>query len=117
VSPFAREGGRLLHCSFCGKSQDDVRKLIAGPKVYICDKCVDLCNDILTEEREEELKPSQAEPRHDSSVHPTGVAICRLCGLPVPMDFVVMIPDRGYLCSACLDVVRAATESEPSNGQ
>jgi ClpX C4-type zinc finger len=39
-----------LVCSFCGKSQDDVRKLISGPTVYICDECIDLCNDIIAEE-------------------------------------------------------------------
>lgn len=39
-----------LQCSFCGKSQEEVRKLVAGPNVYICDECIDLCNDILTEE-------------------------------------------------------------------
>ena len=39
-----------LSCSFCGKSQDDVKKLIAGPSVYICNECVDLCNDIIEEE-------------------------------------------------------------------
>ncbi len=39
-----------LKCSFCGKSQEQVRKLIAGPGVYICDECVDLCNEILDEE-------------------------------------------------------------------
>ncbi len=43
-------GGKLLYCSFCGKSQNDVRKLIAGPSVFICDECVDLCNDIIKEE-------------------------------------------------------------------
>jgi ATP-dependent Clp protease ATP-binding subunit ClpX len=43
-----------LNCSFCGKSQKDVRKLIAGPSVYICDECVELCNDIITEEEERE---------------------------------------------------------------
>jgi ATP-dependent Clp protease ATP-binding subunit ClpX len=42
--------GATLQCSFCGKSQDDVRKLVAGPSVYICDECVELCNDILKEE-------------------------------------------------------------------
>lgn len=42
--------GKLLYCSFCGKSQHEVRKLIAGPAVYICDECVDLCNDIIREE-------------------------------------------------------------------
>lgn len=44
--------GKLLYCSFCGKSQHEVRKLIAGPSVYICDECVDLCNDIIREEME-----------------------------------------------------------------
>src|SRR6202162_293050 len=42
-----------LVCSFCGKSQDEVRKLIAGPTVYICDECIDLCNDIIAEEWED----------------------------------------------------------------
>lgn len=44
------ESGKLLFCSFCGKNQNEVRRLIAGPSVYICDECVDLCNDIITEE-------------------------------------------------------------------
>jgi len=46
--------GTVLHCSFCGKSQDEVRKLIAGPTVYICDECIGLCNEIIAEETEEE---------------------------------------------------------------
>jgi ATP-dependent Clp protease ATP-binding subunit ClpX len=50
----AVKGGGKLQCSFCGKSQDDVRKLIAGPTVYICDECIELCNDIIAEEWEEE---------------------------------------------------------------
>lgn len=45
--------GKLLYCSFCGKSQHEVRKLIAGPSVYICDECVELCNDIIREEVKE----------------------------------------------------------------
>src|SRR5690554_2486191 len=44
------DNGKLLYCSFCGKSQHEVRKLIAGPSVFICDECVDLCNDIIREE-------------------------------------------------------------------
>ena len=47
------DNGKLLYCSFCGKSQHEVRKLIAGPSVYICDECVDLCNDIIREEIKE----------------------------------------------------------------
>ena len=49
-----RETNGVLKCSFCGKSQNDVRKLIAGPAVYICDECIQLCNDIIAEEWEEE---------------------------------------------------------------
>jgi len=49
--------GKLLYCSFCGKSQNDVRKLIAGPSVFICDECVDLCNDIIREEILDQEQP------------------------------------------------------------
>jgi len=47
------DNGKLLYCSFCGKSQHEVRKLIAGPSVFVCDECVDLCNDIIREEIQE----------------------------------------------------------------
>ncbi|HEX5512826.1 MAG TPA: ATP-dependent Clp protease ATP-binding subunit ClpX [Gammaproteobacteria bacterium] len=47
------DGGKLLYCSFCGKSQHEVRKLIAGPSVFVCDECVELCNDIIREEMQE----------------------------------------------------------------
>jgi ATP-dependent Clp protease ATP-binding subunit ClpX len=50
----SKDNGTLLYCSFCGKSQHEVRKLIAGPSVYICDECVDLCNDIIRDEILEE---------------------------------------------------------------
>jgi len=48
--------GDTLCCSFCGKSQEEVRKLIAGPQVYVCDECVELCNEIMIEEWNEERK-------------------------------------------------------------
>jgi ATP-dependent Clp protease ATP-binding subunit ClpX len=51
--------GNVLHCSFCGKSQDEVRKLIAGPTVYICDECIELCNEIIAEETEERFVPGK----------------------------------------------------------
>jgi ATP-dependent Clp protease ATP-binding subunit ClpX len=60
------EDGKLLYCSFCGKSQHEVRKLIAGPSVFICDECVELCNDIIREELEEksdEGRSSLPKPR------------------------------------------------------
>ncbi len=50
------DNGKLLYCSFCGKSQHEVRKLIAGPSVFVCDECVDLCNDIIREELQEKAE-------------------------------------------------------------
>ncbi|MGB7216559.1 MAG: ATP-dependent Clp protease ATP-binding subunit ClpX [Gammaproteobacteria bacterium] len=50
------DDGKLLYCSFCGKSQHEVRKLIAGPSVFICDECVELCNDIIREELDEKAE-------------------------------------------------------------
>lgn len=67
------EGEKLLYCSFCGKSQHEVRKLIAGPSVFICDECVDLCNDIIREEVQDE---SGLKAR-DSSL-PTPKEICAI---------------------------------------
>jgi len=55
------DSGKLLYCSFCGKSQHEVRKLIAGPSVFICDECVDLCNDIIREEVQEESSDSSSD--------------------------------------------------------
>lgn len=55
------EDGKLLYCSFCGKSQHEVRKLIAGPSVFVCDECVELCNDIIREEMEENTGQTTSE--------------------------------------------------------
>src|SRR5574344_388731 len=70
-----KSGDSRLKCSFCGKSQDQVKKLIAGPEVYICDECVELCNEILEEEffenkdaeivEENEAKKSPIHKPHD----------------------------------------------------
>lgn len=55
------KSGENLICSFCGKTQEEVRKLVAGPSVYICDECIDLCNDILTDELEVSSDTSAAK--------------------------------------------------------
>ncbi len=55
------DDGKLLYCSFCGKSQHEVKKLIAGPSVFICDECVDLCNDIIREEIQESAAETGSE--------------------------------------------------------
>jgi ATP-dependent Clp protease ATP-binding subunit ClpX len=54
------ETSELLKCTFCGKSQKQVRKLIAGPSVYICDECIELCNEIIEEELGTAIAPESA---------------------------------------------------------
>ncbi len=64
------EENKVLYCSFCGKSQHDVKKLIAGPSVFVCDECVDLCNDIMKEEQkqtEEVQETSLPTPKENSN--------------------------------------------------
>ena len=59
-----------LKCSFCGKTQDQVKKLIAGPDVFICDECVELCNEILDEEfftQKENAKSKDSEAKHEET--------------------------------------------------
>src|SRR5437762_3723392 len=65
MAKHGEHGSGNLVCSFCGKSQDEVRKLIAGPTVYICDECIDLCNDIIAEEcdHDENLTASSNVPK------------------------------------------------------
>ena len=52
----AKKDEQQFKCSFCGRPQEEVKKLIAGPSVYICDECVGLCNDIIADEMHEEIK-------------------------------------------------------------
>lgn len=66
-----KKGDKLLYCSFCGKSQHEVRKLIAGPSVFVCDECVELCNEIIREEAEDALPEGDGESRY-----PTPEEIC-----------------------------------------
>jgi hypothetical protein len=101
-----------LRCSFCNKSQDDVRKLIAGPAVYICDECVEVCNDIIADtDRARHTSPPEStltavsEPGGTAPSYPVP---CSLCGLPVLLDEAVAIPERGFLCEGCTSAVQAA---------
>ena len=66
------DSGKLLYCSFCGKSQHEVRKLIAGPSVFVCDECVDLCKDII----KEEIQDKSVDPKKRKL--PTPAEICSI---------------------------------------
>ena len=73
--------GVVLHCSFCGKSQHDVKKIIAGPGVYICDECIDLCNEIIVEELADDEPDEDAVPTDadlDAAARAVNEAVSRL---------------------------------------
>jgi ATP-dependent protease Clp ATPase subunit len=60
-SPKDKERDNNLKCSFCGKKEDDIDMLIAGPSVYICNECIDICNNIITHEKEQRMKRQKKE--------------------------------------------------------
>jgi hypothetical protein len=101
-----------LACSFCNKRQDEVRKLVAGPTVFICDECIEVCNRILVDdasmlaERPPEVglieRPSQNWPAKAVGVP------CFLCRMTVPIEEALVVENRGVLCSGCADAVEAA---------
>jgi hypothetical protein len=108
-----------LRCSFCSKSQRDVEKLIAGPKVYICCECVDICNDILRENRmlvEPRTISRAAEPEPEGEIltNPPVDAYpirCKLCGAWTVVQFCSPVANRGWVCGACLDAVREVLDA------
>ena len=65
-----KNSSKLLHCSFCGKNQNEVPKLIAGPSVFICDECVDLCNEIISDELEEKSSKSNEKLPKPHEINP-----------------------------------------------
>lgn len=87
----------LPHCSFCRKSQRDVRTLIAGPGVMICDECVGICNDIVVESAKDSAGPMAGT-----------VLVCGLCRMPAALDESLAIPDRGIVCAGCAAAIEAA---------
>jgi hypothetical protein len=96
-----------LRCSFCNKSEHDVRKLIAGPTVFICDECVAVCNDILTDSDAAADRISEVTDGVVDTT-PSYPVACSLCHLPVMLDEAVAIPERGFLCGGCTSAVQAA---------
>lgn len=80
-------------CSFCGKSQSEARKLIAGPSVHICDDCVDLCKNIVLQEAETDgAKSTPAEHR-----------LCGICMEARESDELIFLPHAAYMCAGCLE--------------
>ena len=113
--------GAVLRCSFCNKAQNDVRKLIAGPTVYICDECVDVCNDIIANDRallpNEEVEGRGGLQNLLPAVPGGGPPVqCALCGTTILVSDGLLVHNRGVLCLGCIGEVEAAAAERWESG-
>src|SRR5262249_39061186 len=93
-----------LRCSFFGKKQDEVKCLVAWPAAYICDECIDICNEIIAEKRADQ----QFNPAAKADIVVEGGGICSFCQTVLPDSKMLMVPERGQLCPVCVKATRAA---------
>ena len=96
----------VLRCSFCGKSANEVRKLIARPTVSICDQCVEVCNDLIAEDQK-----SSGTPEDSALQNAAGgghVVECSLCHMPMEVTDGLPVHNRGLVCVGCIGEVQAA---------
>jgi hypothetical protein len=103
-NPTEQPTAAVVNCSFCGKSQEHVRKIIAGPGVHICDECIDLCSEILERDAEPASVPLTSRV--------VAIGSCRLCSLPKDVAELRIVADRGPLCVECIDAVRSVEMPE-----
>jgi hypothetical protein len=111
----ASASSEVLNCSFCKKSQQDVKKLIAGPNVYICDECVDICNHVLAENillEDAGKEPGNSERAAAHAPIQLAAGRCSLCHCQFPTNQLVLVPERGAVCPACGDAVRAVLDED-----
>jgi hypothetical protein len=111
----------ILRCSFCGKAQQEVDKLIAGPRVYICDACVDICNEIIAKNgpfaspRTPSVQPELPAEVEGVILENPPIAVrpvrCRLCNLWTPLASCLPVPRRGWVCGRCLDAVKESLDA------
>jgi ClpX C4-type zinc finger protein len=90
-------------CSFCGKNQSEVRKLVAGPSVHICDECVELCKNIITEDLESKDKSTTNSAQAKKSEH----RLCGVCMEERETDELIFLPHAAYMCAGCLEDIQA----------
>jgi len=116
----------VLRCSFCNNAQRDVRRLIAGPHVFICDECVQVCVDIIAQDTGLQGNVTGAAPEQVPQARGSeGVAFrsvaCALCHTLTPAEDLLWIRERGPLCPGCVSEVEATAaevrESRPEAGQ
>jgi len=100
----------ILRCSFCGKGREDVRKLIAGPTVFICNECVEVCLDILADDStpdadSQDSTESQRLRVKAAAIFPDRSVTCSVCGKSGLTEEMLPIGSRGTLCGECADAI------------
>jgi len=110
--PQFAEDNKLLSCAFCGKSQNEVRKLIAGQSVHICNECVHVCDEILTKENvdgpEKDLKTATSS---------TEERLCGVCMEPRETDELIFLPHAAYMCAGCLEELQIVRDKRGEQWQ
>jgi hypothetical protein len=99
---------KQLSCSFCGKNQHEVRKLISGHAVHICDECVKLCSGIMAEELESAKgtgRKSKKPASHSKEDH-----LCGVCMEPRESDELIFLPHAAYMCAGCLEDIQTVRD-------
>jgi hypothetical protein len=103
-----------LRCSFCNKSQDDVKKLIAGRNVFICYECIGICADIIAGDAQNSGEGRRWRER--AAILRQEFGECSLCGKPALAEESLLIRDRGSLCGDCADAVEdALAQGKPTS--
>ena len=105
--PKFTDENKTLACSFCGKNQDEVRKLIAGPSVHICNECVQVCDEILTKE-----DVDGAEQSTKKAPSPPAERLCGICMEPRETDELIFLPHAAYMCAGCLEDIQTVRDKQ-----
>lgn len=105
--PKLDEENKQVSCSFCGKSQAEVRKLVAGPSVHICDECVDLCKNIIAQETEGGDKSAV----ESANVKAREKRLCGICMEERETDELIFLPHAAYLCAGCLEDIQTIRDN------
>ena len=85
---------------------------MAGPSVYICDECIDLCDEIIAEEYAKEVQQQENQPAAEQGVFLAEIPLCIVCRLPKEIAEVVFVPERDPVCTVCVAAIRGATDEE-----
>ena len=102
------DDAKYTACSFCGKSQNEVRKLVAGPSVHICDECIELCKNILVEE----LDAGGGRKSKSAGSTSKENRLCGICMEERESDELIFLPHAAYMCAGCLEDIQTIRDKQ-----